>query len=128
MFPVHMACGTPWGPKLDPPLQTPLSGSFLSIGSESTSYSPIAKVFVLFLSCPLILELGFTLQRLFHIYSDFFHNIPVSFYNLFFIMLLFCPPPSFYFIFFSAPGDFQGLSLWDGDWASAPVVGAPWIC
>lgn len=100
VFPVHMACGTPWGPKLDPPLQTPLSGSFLSIGSESTSYSPIAKVFVLFLSCPLILELGFTLQRLFHIYSDFFHNIPVSFYNLFFIMLLFCPPPSFYFIFF----------------------------
>ena len=61
------------------------------------------------------MELGFTLQWLSHIYSDFFHNIPVSFYNLFFIMLLFCPPPSFYFIFFCTwwlPGSqFMGWRL-----------------
>ena len=41
-------------------------------------------------------------------------NIPVSFYNLFFIMLLFCPPPSFYFIFFCTrwlPGSVYGMEI-----------------
>ena len=76
-------------------LQIPLPGSFLGIGSESTSHSPIAKVFsVLLFSCPLLLELGFTLQWLFHIYS----YCLFSKLSLFFILCYFSAP--FYFLLF----------------------------
>lgn len=96
-------------------LQTPLSGSFLGIGSEPTSHSPTTKVFsaVLFFSCTLLLELGFTLQQLLHIYSDFFLIYLLAFK----IYFLFCycsvhPPLFIFFCTLWPPGSqFMGWRL-----------------